>query len=169
MGVEIERKFLLADESWRSGADEGVPVRQGYFLRADSDAPTVRIRIAGTRAFLTVKGRADGIARSEFEYPVPNDDAEAMLREFCGTRVVEKRRFRVPFGGFVWEVDEYFGANAPLVTAEIELPDEKTVVELPGWIDHEVTDDHRYKNNNLAEHPFSEWYERKERNEEHTC
>ena len=75
-----------------------------------------------------------------------------------------KRPHRIPAKepGLVWEVDEYFGANAPLVTAEIELPDEKTVVELPGWIDHEVTDDHRYKNNNLAEHPFSEWYERKE-------
>ena len=150
MGVEIERKFLLADGSWRSGADEGVPMKQGYFLRSDSDAPTVRIRIAGRRAFLTVKGRADGIARSEFEYAVPTADAEAMLREFCGGRVVEKRRFRVPFGGFVWEVDEYFGRHAGLFTAELELPAPETEFPRPPWLGREVSDDPRYANGALS-------------------
>jgi CYTH domain-containing protein len=99
-----------------------------------------------------------GLVRHEFEYPIPPADAEAILDAMCGN-LVEKNRYRIPAAepGLAWEVDEFFGANAPLVTAEIELPDEKTVVALPDWIGREVTDDHRYKNNNLAAHPFSEW------------
>ena len=98
--------------------------------------------------------------RHEFEYPIPPADAEAILDTMC-RNLVEKNRYRIPAAepGLAWEVDEFFGANAPLVTAEIELPDEKTVVALPDWIGREVTDDHRYKNNNLAAHPFSEWRE----------
>ena len=110
-----------------------------------------------------------GLVRHEFEYPIPVEDAETILDTMCGN-LVEKNRYRIPAKepGLVWDVDEYFGANAPLVTAEIELPDEKTVVELPDentvvalpdWIGLEVTNDHRYKNNNLAVHPFSEWRE----------
>ena len=100
--------------------------------------------------------------RHEFEYPIPVEDAETILDTMCGN-LVEKNRYRIPAKeqGLVWEVDEFFGANAPLVTAEIKLPDEKTVVELPDWIGCEVTNDHRYKNNNLAEHPYAEWRERR--------
>ena len=114
--------------------------------------------VTNTNAFITLKDRAVGLVRHEFEYPIPPDDAEAILDVMCGN-LVEKNRYRIPAAepGLAWEVDEYFGANAPLVTAEIELPDEKTVVALPDWIGREVTDDHRYKNNNLAAHPFSEW------------
>ena len=157
MAFEIERKFLVNGDAWR-GLAEPVRIRQGYV--ATKDGTTVRVRVVGNEAFLTLKDHAVGLVRHEFEYPIPRDDAETILDTMCGD-LVEKNRYRIPAKepGLVWEVDEYFGTNAPLVTAEIELSDEKTVVELPDWIGCEVTDDHRYKNNNLAVHPFSEWKE----------
>lgn len=130
MAVEIERKFLLASEAWRSGAESAVRMVQGYFELLPP-SPTVRVRIAGEKAFLTVKGPVRNISRSEFEYEIPVADAEAMLREFCGGRVVEKVRYLVPYGGFVWEVDEYFGENEGLFTAEIELDGEEASFSVP--------------------------------------
>lgn len=160
MAFEIERKFLVKDDAWR-GLAEPVRIRQGYV--PTKNGTTVRVRVAGDKAFLTLKDRAVGLVRHEFEYPIPVGDAETILDTMCGD-LVEKNRYRIPAKepGLVWEIDEFFGANAPLVTAEIELPDEKTVVKLPDWIWSEVTDDHRYKNNNLVGHPFSEWHEKKE-------
>ena len=157
MPFEIERKFLVKDDAWR-GLAGPLRIRQGYV--ATTDGTTVRVRIAGDKAFLTLKDHAVGLVRHEFEYPIPRDDAETILDTMCGD-LVEKNRYRIPAKepGLVWEVDEFFGANAPLVTAEIELPDEKTIVELPDWIGREVTNDHRYKNNNLAAHPYAEWKE----------
>ncbi len=159
MAFEIERKFLVSGDAWR-GSAEPVRMRQGYV--ATKDGTTVRVRIVGGEAFLTLKDHAVGLVRHEFECPIPVGDAETILDTVCGN-LVEKNRYRIPAKeqGLVWEVDEFFGANAPLVTAEIELPDEKTVVELPDWIGCEVTNDHRYKNNNLAEHPYAEWRERR--------
>ena len=153
--IEIERKFLVKGDAWR-GLAEPLRIRPGYV--ATKDGMTVRVRIVGGEAFITLKDRAIGLVRHEFEYPIPVGDAETILDTMCGN-LVEKNRYRIPAKepGLVWEVDEYFGANAPLVTAEIELPDENTVVQLPDWIGLEVTNDHRYKNNNLAVHPFSEW------------
>ena len=153
MAFEIERKFLVESDAWR-GLAEPVRIRQGYV--ATKDGTTVRVRIVGDKAFLTLKDHAVGLVRHEFECPIPVEDAETILDTMCGN-LVEKNRYRIlaKEPGLVWEVDEFFGANAPLVTAEIELPDETTVIELPDWIGREVTDDHRYKNNNLAEHPFS--------------
>ncbi len=161
MAFEIERKFLVKGDAWR-GESEPVRIRQGYV--ATKDGTTVRVRVVGDKAFLTLKDHAVGLVRHEFEYPIPSDDAETVLDTMCG-ELVEKNRYRIPAKepGLVWEVDEFFGVNAPLITAEIELPDEKTVVELPDWIGCDVTDDHRYKNNNLAEHPYAEWRERKEK------
>ena len=158
MAFEIERKFLVKGDAWR-GLAEPVRIRQGYV--ATKDGTTVRVRVVGGKAFITLKDRAVGLVRHEFEYSIPPADAEAILDTMCGD-LVEKNRYRILAAepGLAWEVDEYFGANAPLVTAEIELPDEKTVVALPEWIGREVTDDHRYKNNNLAVNPFSEWYEK---------
>ena len=155
MAFEIERKFLVSGDAWR-GLAEPLRIRQGYV--ATKDGTTVRVRVVGNEAFLTLKDHAVGLVRHEFEYPIPPADAETILDTMCGN-LVEKNRYRIPAAepGLAWEVDEYFGANAPLVTAEIELPDENTVVALPDWIGLEVTDDHRYKNNNLAAHPFSEW------------
>ena len=155
MAFEIERKFLVKSDAWR-GLAEPVRMRQGYV--ATKDGTTFRVRIVGDKAFLTLKDHAVGLVRHEFEYPIPRDDAETILNTMCG-ELVEKNRYRIPAKepGLFWEVDEFFGANAPLVTAEIELPDEKTVVELPDWIGIEVTNGHRYKNNNLAAHPYGVW------------
>ena len=157
MAYEIERKFLVKGEAWR-GLAEPVRIRQGYV--ATKDGTTVRVRVAGDAAFITLKDHAVGLVRHEFEYPIPPADAETILDTMCGN-LVEKNRYRIPAveKDLVWEVDEFFGANAPLVTAEIELPDEHAAVTLPEWIGLEVTDDHRYKNNNLAAHPYSEWRE----------
>ena len=155
MAFEIERKFLVSGDAWR-GLVEPLRIRQGYV--ATEDGTTVRVRVVGSEAFLTLKDHAVGLVRHEFEYPIPVGDAETILDTMCGN-LVEKNRYRIPAKepGLIWEVDEFFGANVPLVTAEIELPDEKTFVELPDWIGLDVTNDHRYKNNNLAVHPFSEW------------
>ena len=156
MGVEIERKFLLASDNWRAGAAGGVRILQGYFPRTP-DGPTVRVRIAGDRAFLTVKGAAKNFARSEFEYAIPVADAEAMLREFCGERLVEKVRYLVPFAGATWEVDEYLGENEGLLTAELELDSPDASFVPPPWLGREVSRDRRYTNGSLSGNPYRHW------------
>lgn len=155
MALEIERKFLVRGDGWR-GLAEPMTIKQGYV--PVEGHRTVRVRIAGARAWLTLKSPAKGIVRQEFEYLIPVADAEAMLKSICGN-VVEKNRYRIPAADkdLFWEVDEFLGANAPLVTAEIELPDEAAAVEMPDWVGTEVTEDHRYKNDNLAEIPYSTW------------
>ncbi len=156
MAKEIERKFLVKGDGWRAGA-RGVPYRQGY-LSAGADAScTVRVRGAGESAFITVKGRASGGGRDEYEYPSPVADAEEMLERLCAGGRVEKLRHRVPFAGRIWEADEFIGANAPLVVAEVELERIDTEVSLPPWVGLEVTDDPRYTNAALALRPFSNW------------
>ncbi len=154
MATEIERKFLVNGESWRVGA-EGLAYRQGY-LNRDPER-TVRVRLAGDAGFLTVKGRSQGACRTEFEYPIPVADARAMLEALCLGPIIEKVRYRVPFGGHVWEVDEFGGENRGLVLAELELgaPDEDFAV--PPWVGQEVTGDPRYYNANLAQHPYRRW------------
>ena len=155
MGVEIERKFLLSSDAWRAGAGEGVTMKQGYFAGVPGESPTVRVRIAGARAFLTIKGEPNGLARSEFEYEIPVADAEAMLREFCGTRVVEKCRYTFPAGnGLFWEVDEYFGLNEGLFTAEIELPTADAPCPHPEWLGEEVSGNPAYTNGSLSREPW---------------
>ena len=156
MAFEIERKFLVKRELWRK-PDAGVYMRQGYV--ATKDGTTVRVRIAGDKAYLTLKDHAVGIVRHEFEYGIPVADAETLLDKMCSKPQVEKVRYRVPAAepGLVWEVDEFLGDNAPLITAEIELPSEDTLFTKPIWIGDDVTDDHRYKNNNLVNCPYSSW------------
>lgn len=152
MGVEIERKFLVCGDAWRSTN----PVRyaQGYLNR--DKHRTVRVRIAGERGVLTVKGLTTGASRAEFEYDVPLSDARAMLR-LCDGPLVEKKRHLVEHLGMTWEVDEFLGDNAGLVVAEIELPDADYAFEMPEWVAEEVTLDARYFNSNLALNPFSSW------------
>lgn len=162
MGREIERKFLIVSEAWRRDADAGVELIQGY---ADTGVSgiTLRFRLAGEQAFLTVKGPASGIVRSEFEYPIPVSDCRQMLSEFCGDRIVEKIRYHVSYGGFLWEIDEYKHENAGLFTAEIELPEPYTVFSHPVWLGEEVTGDHRYSNGALSRLPWRRWPERQKK------
>lgn len=154
MGVEIERKFLVANEGWRAAASAQTRFSQGYLSR--DPARTVRVRIAGERAFLTIKGATTGATRAEFEYEVPVADAMQLLALSDGP-VVEKVRHLCVFKGMTWEVDEFLGANAGLVVAEIELEAEGQAFARPGWLGGEVTGDARYVNANLAVNPFTCW------------
>jgi CYTH domain-containing protein len=153
MGIEIERKFLVRDRVFLDDV-AGVTYRQGY-LSTDPER-TVRIRRAGDHGYVTIKGRSHGATRAEFEYEIPVADADAMLA-LCVPPVIEKIRHRVEHAGRTWEVDVFGGANERLVVAEVELPSEDAVVDLPDWIGDEVTDDPRYYNANLIKHPFREW------------
>lgn len=155
MQKEIERKFLVVGDAWRSLA-EGVMIRQGY-LNSDK-LRTVRIRTVGDVAFMTVKGPTVGITRLEFEYPIPYDDCLAMLEHLAEVPVIEKKRYKIPMGNFIWEVDEFFGVNAGLIVAEIELPSEDTPFEKPDWIGEEVSGDPRYFNSSLVSHPYTTWH-----------
>jgi len=154
MGQEIERKFLVAGTSWKDGAASTL-IRQGYLSSTKERA--VRVRVAGGKAFLTIKGATHGITRTEFEYPIPVDDAEAMLDALCERPLIEKTRWAVVFAGFTWEVDEFHGKNAGLVVAEVELPSADTTPQLPAWIREEVSLDPRYFNANLVKNPFNSW------------
>ena len=155
MGQEIERKFLVQGDSWRTGG--GKPVRQG-FLHNEVES-TVRVRISGKRAFLTIKGSATGITRLEFEYEIPLQDANEMLDKLCQKPLIEKIRHEVFEGGFKWEIDEFLGENAGLVVAEIELEDENQEFTKPDWLGREVSDDARYLNANLIKNPYCQWKE----------
>ncbi|OON61954.1 adenylate cyclase [Massilia sp. KIM] len=154
MGVEIERKFLVVNEAWRS-LGEPVLLRQGY-LCADP-LRTVRVRIEGDQGLLTIKSKNEGAARGEWEYPIPLLEAAELLDRLCERPLVEKYRRRIPYAGFVWEVDEFLGENAGLVVAEIELPAVDAEFALPDWIGREVTGDKRYYNSSLIRSPYSTW------------
>lgn len=154
MGIEIERKFLVTGEAWRAQASRVTRFSQGYLSR--DPARTVRVRIAGDQAFLTIKGATTGATRAEFEYPVPVADAQQLLALSDGP-VVEKHRHLCEVAGMTWEVDEFLGANAGLVVAEIELSSEDQPFTRPAWLGQEVTGDARYVNANLAVRPFSAW------------
>jgi adenylate cyclase len=158
MPVEIERKFLVASNTWRAHARprEGVSMRQGYI---PAWGCTVRVRIAGRKGFLTIKGRADesGLSRDEFEFPIPLRDAMAMLEHLCHRPLVEKTRYHVRSGGVIWEVDVFEGDNQGLIVAEVELKSEKQSVKKPEWVGKEVTRDRRYRNSSLARRPFAMW------------
>jgi adenylate cyclase len=155
MGIEVERKFLVSDESWRDAVTSSTRIVQGYI--AQTGSATVRVRIKGDRGFLTIKGLSVGVSRSEFEYEVPVADALAMLDELAQGPVIDKVRHLVPVGGHVWEVDVFAGENAPLVMAEVELADSQEAFVRPDWAGVEVSDDQRYFNVNLARSPYSTW------------
>jgi adenylate cyclase len=154
MAKEIERKFLVIGDGWRGGAP-GTAMRQGYI--SSQKEHTVRVRLAGDRAFLTLKGVSKGATRDEFEYEIPVADAAAMLSRLCQGPLVEKTRYRVPIEGLIWEVDVFEGDNEGLVVAEVELEREDQVVVVPPWAGAEVTQDARYYNANLAVRPFRTW------------
>lgn len=154
MGTEIERKFLVEGEGWRPGSP-GHRVRQGY-LSAEP-ARSVRVRLVGDDAWLTIKGANTGFTRVEFQYPIPTQDALHLLDELCIRPVIDKTRHAIRYGAHRWEIDEFHGANEGLVIAEIELDHENEAFERPPWLGAEVSDDPRYYNVNLARRPFSSW------------
>ena len=154
MGIEIERKFLLKSEGWR-GLGQPTLMRQGYLV-ADP-VRTVRVRIEGERAVITIKSKSTGASRGEWEYEIPVPDAAELLERLCEQPLVEKVRHRIEHAGHTWEVDEFQGENAGLVVAEIELGSEDEAFDTPDWIGQEVTGDPRYYNSSLIRLPYSKW------------
>ncbi len=152
MATEIERKFLVNGDAWKTG--DFIRIRQGY-LNRDKER-TVRVRIAGDEAYLTIKGITVGATRAEYEYRVPVADGGEML-EMCDGPLIEKNRTIIVYEGTTWEIDEFHGSNFGLVIAEVELKSEDQPFEKPDWLGAEVTDDRRYYNSNLVITPFSEW------------
>ena len=153
MNIEIERKFLLKNNSWKENA-VGIPYVQGYLNKAGEN--TVRIRIAGEKAFLTIKSKSKGISRKEFEYEIPPGDAGELLK-LSQSPIIEKIRYKIEYAEKCWEIDEFLGKNKGLYVAEIELNSENEAFEKPEWIGKEVSDDKRYYNSHLARKPFLEW------------
>lgn len=153
MPVEIERKFLLSNQSWRESVLESVAMSQGY-LSTDPDR-TVRVRQQSSEAFLTIKGKTSGITRVEIELPIPAECAGELLA-MCPNLVV-KTRHLVCHGTHTWEVDEFHGLNDGLIIAELELSSEDEPFDLPDWAGREVSGDHRYSNSSLSTSPFTSW------------
>lgn len=163
MATEIERKFLVKGENWRrqnqpeAALTTGTLYRQGYL--STKKGCTVRVRLVGNQGYLTIKGLTQGFSRAEYEYPIPAEDAREMLDKLCDRPLIEKTRHKIEYAGLIWEVDEFAGENQGLIIAEVELTDENQIIELPDWIDKEVSDDPRYFNANLVQHPYSQWSE----------
>jgi adenylate cyclase len=155
MGQEIERKYLVTNDNWRRHAGPGTLYVQGY-LSVDPER-SVRVRIAGGKAALTVKGEATSSTRDEFEYPIPEEDADRMLNNICIRPFIEKTRYVIQDGKLKWEIDEFSAENRGLIIAEVELKDELMEIVTPDWLGEEVTGDPRYFNINLVKHPYSEW------------
>ena len=153
MALEIERKFLVKENDWRNV--QGTMYRQGY-LNSDENR-NVRVRVINDRGYLTVKGISQGATRVEYEYEIPQAEAEAMLDDLCEKPLIIKKRYKIEFKGFVWEVDEFLGENQGLIIAELELESENQVFIKPEWIGEEVTGDPKYFNSNLIHRPFSMW------------
>ena len=154
MGKEIERKYLIdEDKAWREV--DGIVYRQGYLSTVKER--TVRVRIIGEKGFLTIKGITVGATRLEYEYEIPVEEAEELLDILCERPLIEKKRRVIEFEGLTWEIDEFFGDNAGLILAEVELEGENQGFAKPPWIAEEVTDDARYFNANLVAHPYSQW------------
>jgi CYTH domain-containing protein len=153
MGIEIERKFLVEGDAWRVGASPSRIV-QG-FLSRDPER-IVRVRLRDGEAFLTIKGKGSGLARVEVEVAIPAEEARQLL-PLCLPPLIEKTRHLVTWAGHLWEIDEFYGDNAGLVVAEVELATEDEIFERPPWLGQEVSEDFRYSNAALSERPWRDW------------
>ncbi|GLQ95417.1 CYTH domain-containing protein [Dyella acidisoli] len=161
MAIEIERKFLLANDDWRAEVTSSMRIAQGYLvdvraLREGTARASVRVRISGERAWLNIKSVELGVARAEYELPLALDDAQSMLATLCNG-ALEKIRHHVEIDGWLFEIDEFLGANSGLFVAEVELPAKDASFPRPAWLGREVSHLARYYNVNLLEHPFSDW------------
>ncbi len=155
MAEEIERKFLVVGDAWRTQATRTADYRQGYL--AINDQCAVRVRLQAGRATLNIKQASTALRRVEFDYDIPMTDAEQIFRELCAGRQLVKRRHFIEYRGHTWEVDEFGGDNTGLVVAELELESENQPFERPEWLGEEVSGDVRYLNAYLAQHPFRAW------------
>lgn len=154
MGKEIERKFLLKDNTWKKNK-KGVLYRQGY-LQTDNDR-VVRVRTMGEKARLTIKGITTHASRKEYEYSIPYDDAVEMMEGLCQKPLIEKIRYTVEYKNSIWEIDEFLGINLGLILAEVELKDENQSIEIPSWAGDEVTGQEKYFNSYLVKNPYINW------------
>lgn len=155
MAIEIERKFLVADDSWRDSVKDSAYYRQGY-LNHEIHC-SIRVRVCGERAWLNIKSATIGAERQEFEYEIPVDDAHTMLSTLSRKPLIEKTRYLVEAGSHTWEIDVFEGDNAGLVVAEIELDNPDEAFEKPAWLGEEVTHDPRYYNTSLSTTPYKSW------------
>jgi adenylate cyclase len=155
MATEIERKFLLLDDTWRSEIEKSICIRQGYL--AGSEKSSIRVRIAGDQANINIKSATLGVTRSEYEYPIPVNEANEILDLLCEGPLIEKTRYYVPHGNHCWEIDVFSGENDGLIVAEIELARVDEDFERPDWLGEEVSDDTRYYNVCLVKHPYKNW------------
>ncbi len=158
MGREIERKFLVIGDHWRSLADTGVVFRQGY-LSLEPDR-SVRVRLAADTGSLNIKGKISMLSRHEFEYAIATKDAHELLDKLCIQPLIVKTRYRVMYGGLVWEIDEFADDNDGLIIAEVELTSEHQRFDAPEWLGKEVSHDPRYLNINLVKRPYVHWPDR---------
>lgn len=156
MGKEIEHKFLVKSDDWKTTSTKGVLYSQGYI----SFNPAVRVRIAGEIGYLTLKSKMTGITRQEFEYEIPVDNAKEMLATLTKGDIIEKKRYLCVVAGKTWEIDVFSGKNEGLVVAEIELESEDEPFEIPAWVGECVTHDRRYLNSSLSQNPFYNWDEK---------
>ena len=154
MSIEIERKFLVVSDTWKNHVSGQFQLKQGYLQSAPER--TVRIRTSNKEGFITIKGKTEGITRTEYEYPIPFSEALSLLA-LCENTPIEKVRYLVSHGSLTWEVDVFEGLNSGLVLAEVELQHENQEIDLPDWIGKEVSSDPRYYNSTLSAHPFSTW------------
>jgi adenylate cyclase len=155
MGTEIERKFLLKDESWRSEVGHSIDIVQGYL--ANTERASIRVRLSGSAASLNIKSMTLGTVRSEFDFPIPAADARVLLDTLCQRPLVQKTRHHVAHDGRIFEIDEFRGENQGLVVAELELPEDTRDFPRPPWLGEDVTEDPRYYNINLAARPYVTW------------
>ena len=155
MAIEIERKFLVDKIKWRElSKPRGMHYRQGYIL--SNSEKSVRVRVAGGKSVVTIKGKSNGMSRSEFEYDIPREDALELLNNFCDNEI-NKTRYRIQYKNKVWEVDEFADENDGLIVAEIELSEPDELFDIPEWVAHEVTGDEKYYNARLAKNPYRNW------------
>ena len=155
MAVEIERKFLVKNDNWKSDISHSTKIRQGYL--APLSKSSVRVRIEGDAANINIKSATLGISRTEYEYTIPMNDAHEMLNNLCEQPQINKTRHFIPMDNHTWEIDEFYDDNDGLTVAEIELNSEDEQFNKPEWLGEEVTEDKRYYNVNLIKHPYKDW------------
>ena len=157
MAIEVEHKFLLANDDWRKQVSHSADYRQGY-LSSDPTS-SIRVRISDKHAWLNIKSATIGTQRNEYEYEIPLDDANEIIDLLCRKPLIEKTRHFITLGKHLWEIDDFKGENKGLIVAEIELSSAGETFEKPSWLGAEVTHDLRYYNNKLSLHPYTTWDE----------